>query len=782
MRKFQGDEGASETKHGREIKEKRYGGVLPEYQVKGETPYEFYEPIDKVGDYNEHTTNYPATSRVTDQKEYVANANPNEIDITNEKRQLERKLQSTAFRNRYRENYKLVTGEYPSEEELDARLQQQLAFTSDGPDYSLLYPYVENLNDTHFLGEKMEGSNMERSPIVNPFDESINPLSLGRDASIIAQQHDRGTPRDWDGNYFNQGTPGSVLRGNHAGELSEITGIPRWDIERMTDKEVEQMAIDNNFQMPHVSSYPWMISDSMDSSGNRSNYAQGDVPDSTNIVSTHELAHTYNTGNSQLWDNVAFGYDETKFPGSHNNRALLDYNNLDAYKPEKDRTPYDNWIKDLLGYSVSGWHSSQPGEISSAKAETEARMLNAGLWDAAGDTPFSSEDFDNFMNSEYFQHSSEAKGHLTAMGAMELKKFMKSRNEYQLEQDAYNSGDSKFRSEYLQRFKNKDHQKFYDEQGYTKEKVLEMYNSDKKRQNKKATQFYDEFDAEFGPEHMQGIDEKLQYRNEHIRTNEGDVRSKLDKYFNMLAQNEGQSTEPTMARYGGGLPKAQFGKGLKKLQQKIRDNRVANTPVRDATSEEVLEMLSSFGPDSPMLQGYYNPREKEIVMYKDNLDTLKHEQVHASQYGPLQRMWYKMNDNGMDPSYKGARIQDKPMRKAYRKLTKGKNQVQDLLLPDNERTFNAAGQYVLNRGEEFEAVLSTGINAAQKYGINFDGSFDNILSQLNTIPGGERFNNLRGLTKFMSNAFTDAQRDIIFKAIQDEMSPAVPLPVMNRKS
>ena len=146
-------------------------------------------------------------------------------------------------------------------------------------------------------------------------------------------------------------------------------------------------------------------------------------------------------------------------------------------------------------------------------------------------------------------------------------------------------------------------------------------------------------------------------------------------------------------------------------------------------------------------------------------DTLEHEQKHASQYGPFSRMWYKMNDNGMDPSYKGARIQDKPMRKAFRKLTKGKNQVQDLLLPDNERTFNAAGQYVLNKGEEFEAVLSTGINAAQKHGIDFNGSFDNILSQLNAIPEEERSNNLRGLTKFMGNTFTEEQKEIIFKSL-----------------
>ena len=539
-----------------EKNQKRYGGDLP----KAQEGYEFYKPIDKVGDYNEHTTNYPATSSVTAHHEYEANANPNEIDITNEKRQLVRKLQSPAFRNRYRENYKLVTGEYPSEEELDARLQQQSALTSDGPDYSLQYPYIENLEDTRFGGIDIKGSGLDRSPVVNPFNSEINPLSLAGNA--IAQQHDRKSAYGLDGSYSAQSTPSSIIRNGYVKELSELTGVSKLDIKKMSDKEIEQLAIDNNFQMPHIAQYPWMISESMDEYGNRANFGQGNVPKSTSILTTHELGHTYNAGDSQLWNSRAFGYDENA-PYDHFNNALRDYGSLDVEGSAEERTPYDNWIKDLLGDSATGWHAGQPAEISSAKAETEARMLNAGLWDAAGDTPFSSEDFDNFMNSEDFQHSPEALGHLNAMGAMDLKRFMKSRNKYQLEQDAYNSGDSKFRSEYLQRFKNKDYQKFYDEQGYTKEEVLEMYNSDKKRKNKKATQFYDEFDAEFGPEHMQGIDKKLQYRNEHIRTNEGDVRSKLDKYFNMLAQNEGQSTEPTMARYGGALPEAQVGTFLK---------------------------------------------------------------------------------------------------------------------------------------------------------------------------------------------------------------------------
>jgi len=200
------------------------------------------------------------------------------------------------------------------------------------------------------------------------------------------------------------------------------------------------------------------------------------------------------------------------------------------------------------------------------------------------------------------------------------------------------------------------------------------------------------------------------------------------------------------------VKKYQDGGGIfKKLRQRRADRRIEKTPVRDASSQEVLEMLASYGADSPMMQGEYDPREKEIVMYKDDPDTLKHEQVHATQYGPLQRLAKRMNDE------RSARIQDPSKRKAYRELTSGRNMVDD-------RSFNPAGQYVLGKGEEFEAVLDTGVNAAKEKGVNFNASFEEILSQLKNIPSPT--NNMRGLMKFMSNKFTKEQRDLILKSIR----------------
>jgi len=203
---------------------------------------------------------------------------------------------------------------------------------------------------------------------------------------------------------------------------------------------------------------------------------------------------------------------------------------------------------------------------------------------------------------------------------------------------------------------------------------------------------------------------------------------------------------------GGRIRKYQDGGGIfKKLRQKRTDRRIAKTPVRDASSQEVLEMLASYGADSPMMQGEYDPREKEIVMYKDDLDTLKHEQVHAAQYGPLQRLAYRMNQDRSAP------IQDPTKRKVYRKLSEN-------ISPEAYAAFNRAGKLILDKGEEFEAVLDTGVNAAKEKGVNFNVSFEEILSQLKNIPSPT--NNMIGLMKFMENRFTREQRDLILKSIR----------------
>ena len=207
------------------------------------------------------------------------------------------------------------------------------------------------------------------------------------------------------------------------------------------------------------------------------------------------------------------------------------------------------------------------------------------------------------------------------------------------------------------------------------------------------------------------------------------------------------------AKKGTKIKKSLYDNGglFEALREKRADRRIAKTPVRDANSSDLLDMLDNYKESVGVPAGQYDPKEREIVMFKDDPDTLKHEQVHASQYGPLQRLAYRVNSD------RSARIQNPTTRKSYRKLTSGKDMVDD-------RTFNDAGQFILGKGEEFEAVLGTGVNAAKEKGVNFNVSFEEILSQLKNISSPT--NNMRGLMKFMSNKFTKEQRDLILKSIR----------------
>ena len=86
--------------------------------------------------------------------------------------------------------------------------------------------------------------------------------------------------------------------------------------------------------------------------------------------------------------------------------------------------------------------------------------------------------------------------------------------------------------------------------------------------------------AQSGPRTQEtGTTERPSFRSwyaQNASNFQGKSQSEIQQIYNSIGNDE--------FRYGGSLPKAQFGKGLKKLQQKIRDNRVANTPIRDASA------------------------------------------------------------------------------------------------------------------------------------------------------------------------------------------------------
>jgi hypothetical protein len=233
--------------------------------------------------------------------------------------------------------------------------------------------------------------------------------------------------------------------------------------------------------------------------------------------------------------------------------------------------------------------------------------------------------------------------------------------------------------------------------------------------------------------------------------------------MNLFSDN--QSTMPGgMAEGSPELPTAQLGLGkwIDGVKDRQNTRRIDRTPIREANTSDLLQLLGNdYEPGDETRKGHYDPKEKEIVIWRNNIendgdydDTVKHEQVHASQWGVFNRIAEALDlqDN--------PRIRDREMRKAYRKL----NQGDDII---DYSGFNAAGKYLLDDREEYEAVLTTGINAAREMGVDFSGSFDDVEAQLKKIESPT--NNMTGLMKFMDqdqNTFTQNQKDIIFQSFQ----------------
>ena len=65
--------------------------------------------------------------------------NTERFDISGHKQKLLEKLNSPTFRERYKKNWFNLTGEDLTDEELDARLNEQIEYAKAGPDFSYIF-------------------------------------------------------------------------------------------------------------------------------------------------------------------------------------------------------------------------------------------------------------------------------------------------------------------------------------------------------------------------------------------------------------------------------------------------------------------------------------------------------------------------------------------------------------------------------------------------------------------------------------------------------------------
>jgi hypothetical protein len=145
------------------------------------------------------------------------------------------------------------------------------------------------------------------------------------------------------------------------------------------------------------------------------------------------------------------------------------------------------------------------------------------------------------------------------------------------------------------------------------------------------------------------MDEKIQQRNEYIETNEGDVRSKLDKYFNMLAQNEGQSTESTIARYGGSLPRAQDGveSGPKEIPKGYKWNGNSLVPNDWSEVHDEIEGDLNDEIEDDLITVDFNDLEKGI-RHVESLNGVLMKNPQSSASGYYQDLFDNFKKNGIE--------------------------------------------------------------------------------------------------------------------------------------
>jgi len=225
-----------------------------------------------------------------------------------------------------------------------------------------------------------------------------------------------------------------------------------------------------------------------------------------------------------------------------------------------------------------------------------------------------------------------------------------------------------------------------------------------------------------------------------------------------------------------------------KLRERRAERRLKKVPVTTASTEEVLSNLAQAGERGGSSAGYYDTRDKEIVMFtspadKGYEDVKTHEEFHVTQHSPILSF---LAGEGV------LRVQNPDVRKATRKLIRsvdkweknnpGKSFIGELNVKDVSQTPTAmATGYMLGRlpeglnftggVHEYEAITGSAKKMMDRMGINTNVSFDDLLNTLEGLGSdndlrNQGITNLRHLRNFMRNEnLTEKQKKLIMKTI-----------------
>ena len=451
------------------------------------------------------------------------------VDTSLQKTNLVDKLSSAPFRERYKKNVFNISGENLSEEELTSRINSQIDFTGAGPDFHVKMPFVTNSS----------GSGYQRgmTPYINPFSgmnkdgERIGGVISGKGLSYARNQ----------GMYY----------GKHPEKYGDVT----------------------NSDFPELTKYPYVVqlADKNDP------YIMGDrdvVPfDTEGSTIVHEYAHSYNTEDSPLFKPEGEAFTEVDRGNYNSETERYDYSGTYDDVPGKK---YKNWLSNLFGedyFTKEGqpydnW-AMKPWEISSIKAQTEDKLVNARIWDNTKGK-FNEVNLDRMLTSNRYNPEGPEKMHLDKLGYSELSRINYNKKKINRSQERFNSDIDRNSSDYIMNniidpdgnrpamdidafniiFNNSQSDLRANQKYSDFNSLVDDSNNGSRGKKKRATEILNTIYSDVKNQLNQGYDAERIELEKNFDERKKEVLPKMKMYFNEIAMDD--VNQPVMAQYGNG--------------------------------------------------------------------------------------------------------------------------------------------------------------------------------------------------------------------------------------
>tara|TARA_R100000084_G_scaffold8293_1_gene2915 strand:+ start:662 stop:2893 length:2232 start_codon:yes stop_codon:yes gene_type:complete len=444
------------------------------------------------------------------------------IDTSRQQQDLLTKLESQAFRDRYKKNIFNITGENLSDEELTSRISDQIEFTGAGAPFMAKFPYVTRTPENRRVGT---------TPMINPF--GITNKFSGPEKADLSH-----------------------------GALGMYKENPYYAKKGSFNKGL--------MNIPEFGKYTYLaqLADVLDTNSMRENDVLPSPKEGSTII--HEYAHSYNTDDSPLFRPAGSDFRtfdrklSASVPGDRYKSFLTKVFGEDYFNPEENR--YGRW-------------SMRPEEISSIRAENEAKLKKLGVWDA-NKNEFTEKNLDKLLKTPYTKITKVdleegAPGfHLNKLGygslvkysdqisdLKDLKKevaeeftkkdpdFIKSnitehsyrktgRRNPLIDEESFNTIFNNSQSEL------KDRQKYNDYKS-----LVSDFKSGSKREKKRASKILDNIFKSVNDKLNTKYDLELEKLQELFDQQKKESLPKFKMYFNEIAMNDNNKTQ--VARTGG---------------------------------------------------------------------------------------------------------------------------------------------------------------------------------------------------------------------------------------